>query len=250
MKSTLDLNYSMFPKSNALEQEKFYSMLSKRGIFSSKLKYFEIPKPSKRMSRICGLFWSFRERKRQYIESQLNRYIYRLDLIAPLPVRKRKSRRVVHNYLVRLFYIIFTPRQFKRLAKKASKRPGLFKENYLCLLEGRLCTVAYRAGFFGTLFEALLFTRNGTMWVDGKYIKSIYYSIKPLQILGFNPVYKGTIFWSLLRRLNRRLILTNCPNYMYISYTFLFFFWKRVPGEVELINPVSVDMLRLCGYCT
>jgi ribosomal protein S4 len=112
----------------------------------------------------------------------------------PLPKQRRRAeRKVLSSYVVRLFYGIYNARQFKRLAKKAFKQHGLFSQNYISLLEGRLCCVVYRAGFLATLFEALNFTRQGYVWIDGVYKTSMYFYIRPMQMLGFNPVIKGTI---------------------------------------------------------
>jgi ribosomal protein S4 len=252
MKTNLNLNPSLYDdlsdlviKDSLIES---YAPLTLRGYFTSEKHCYDIPILSKRLSRFCGFFWHLSNLRRQKTEAQFGRYIYRLDELVVPKVRKRARRKVMASLIVKLFYLIYNSRQFKRLAQKAFKKSGSFSDNYLCLLEGRLCLVVYRAGFFANLFDALKFTKQGYVCVDGLYQSSMYFYIKPIQMLSFNPVVKGTILWFLLRRLNRAMALGCTPKYMYISYTFLYFFWKRIPKGRELINPTGIDMLRVCNY--
>jgi len=247
-KSNLSINPVMYLDFNKKSKNEFYSFLYKKGILNTCNKRFQLFIVSKKISKICGFFWYLADLKRVKSEAQFGRYIYRLDALPGFENFRGKKARVLAMHVVRLFYFIYNIRQFKRLGDDAFKKSGSFEKNYICLLEGRLCCVVYRAGFFSTLFESLQFVKQGHVWVDGRYRSSVYFYIFPMQMLGFNPIIKGTIFWGLLRRLNSGLFLSNCPKYMYISYTFLFFFWKRVPKGRELINPVSIDMLRLCNH--
>ena len=255
VKTTLDINRSLYTdrgiffKKRKKNRFKRYAPLTHKSLFS-RSKRFKTPWVSRKISKICGLFWYWRDKRRQKAEAQFGRYVYRLDVLPPIWQPRRLPKSVITKNVVHLFYIIYTSRQFKRLSKTAARQHGSYRQNYTCLLEGRLCSVVYRAGFFNTLFDSLKFVKQGHVWVDGTYRSFVYFSILPMQMLGFNPVFKGTILWSLLRRLNRRLILANRPKYMYISYTFLFFFWKRVPNLGELVNPIGVDMFRACYYNT
>ena len=71
-------------------------------------------------------------------------FVYRIDILRRKIVRKKYKWRFVTLRLVKFYYVLFTYKQFKKLARKSKKKDGLFENNYVLALEGRLVNFLYR----------------------------------------------------------------------------------------------------------
>lgn len=82
---------------------------------------------SGKIGKIIDFFYSLREARRKANAERKQAYIYRLDII-DRPKRKRKLKyRFVSLRLVKLFYINYTYRNFRRLATQMRRKDGMFE---------------------------------------------------------------------------------------------------------------------------
>ena len=70
-------------------------------------------------------------------------------------------------------------RQFRNYVKKAMAKSGVSGENLLQMLETRLDSVVYRAGFANTIREARQLVTHKHIMVDGKCINVPGFQVKP-----------------------------------------------------------------------
>ena len=70
-------------------------------------------------------------------------------------------------------------KQFRNYVKKAMARTGVSGDNLLQMLETRLDSVIYRAGFTNTMSEARQLVTHKHIMVDGKCINVPSYQVKP-----------------------------------------------------------------------
>ncbi|MEK4028453.1 MULTISPECIES: 30S ribosomal protein S4 [Bacillaceae] len=74
-------------------------------------------------------------------------------------------------------------RQFKNLFVKAGKMKGVYGENFMILLEGRLDNLVYRLGLARTRRQARQLVNHGHILVDGKRVDIPSYQVKPGQTI-------------------------------------------------------------------
>jgi ribosomal protein S4 len=82
--------------------------------------------------------------------------------------RKRVSYRYVTIRIVKCFFVFLSYKKFRRLAKLAKLKSGLFEHTYLLFLEGRLVNFLYRTGFMETLFQSFYYIRGGFIFINSK----------------------------------------------------------------------------------
>lgn len=83
-------------------------------------------------------------------------FVYRIDLMRPRFVRKRMKWRFVTLRLVKFYYSLLSYKQFRRIARLAKKRDGLYENNYVLALEGRLVNFLFRTSLV-EIFLSLFF---------------------------------------------------------------------------------------------
>ncbi|MCI5836666.1 MAG: 30S ribosomal protein S4 [Veillonellaceae bacterium] len=89
-------------------------------------------------------------------------------------------------------------RQFYRYFLKARKMEAIVGENLLFLLETRLDSLVYRAGFARSIRQARQMVNHGLILVDGKRVDIPSYGVKPGQVIALkeekrgNELYKGS----------------------------------------------------------
>jgi len=138
------------------------------------------------MSRYTGPVW---KKSRRYGFSTLeNGKELQRRPFAPGQHGQRRSK--LKNYGLQLhekqkvrFTYGVTEKQFKRIFKDASKLPGKAGENFLFLLESRLDSLVYRAGFATTRRQARQLVNHGHILVDGSKVDIPSYRVKPGQVL-------------------------------------------------------------------
>jgi hypothetical protein len=182
----------------------------------------------------------------------LNPYIYEFEetsLIFDLKWKKPRIRKNLSSLiLTRAFYITLNFKQFRRLAKTAKRQEGFYGENYLLLLEGRICSAIYRSSIISNMFEAIRFVKLGNVNINKVYVRFPNYLVPIMKFIGFRGLYKGRLFWDFLRRVMRRAFYFTPPKYLFLSYMFFVFFYLRAPKFEEIINPCYVDMFRAINY--
>jgi ribosomal protein S4 len=96
--------------------------------------------------------------------------------------------------VIKLFYVMYSYRQLKQIARKAKSKFGIFEQNYLYIMECKLPSFIYRTSLFSNLFESIKFVNGGNVWINKQFKPLLYYSVKLYDIVGFRVVYKGYVF--------------------------------------------------------
>jgi ribosomal protein S4 len=131
------------------------------------------------------------------------------------------------------------------MARKAKKKDGFFEPNYLILLEGRISSIIYRVNFSSNLFEALKVARLGVIWFNKKFRSRANFVVSLMKFVGLHFLFKGFVYYNLVRRLIKKSVLQGFPKYIFMSYIFLTFFFKRLPRLKDYINPIPIDCIEL-----
>ncbi len=202
--------------------------------------------PPKKNSRLFSFFFRrvFKRKKiyfrRPFIYEIRSRYT------------KRKKRRLNRQFrslrIVRLFYIMFTYKQLKKIIKKAKKKDGLFEQNYLLYMENKLPSFIYRSSFIPNMFDSLKFIKKSNVWINKQFMYYISFTIKIMDLVGFRIIYKKYIYWNFFKRIRRKAFIFLLPKYIYTSYSFLMMLVLNIPLKINIINPIKIDMYRLSNY--
>jgi hypothetical protein len=114
------------------------------------------------------------------------------------PIVRSKTRRMNYQFVslrvIKLFYVMYSYRQLKQIARKAKSKFGIFEQNYLYIMECKLPSFIYRTSLFSNLFESIKFVKGGNVWINKKFKPLLYYSVKLYDMVGFRVVYKGFVF--------------------------------------------------------
>jgi ribosomal protein S4 len=175
------------------------------------------------------------------------KFIYIIDSFSKPKQRKRFKKTMFSLRLLRLFYVNLSYRNFRTMAIKARKKRGSYHMNYLYLLEGRIISVFFRSGFVNTMFDSIRFIKLGYARIDKICISNPYYLVSVMLPMGVSLFIKGSIWWNIVRRLNRKAFM-GFPKYMYISKRIFFFMLKRFPYKREIINPIRIDISKFILY--
>lgn len=83
------------------------------------------------------------------------------------PVIRYKKRRMNYQFIslrvIKLFYVMYSYRQLKQIARKAKSKFGIFEQNYLYIMECKLPSFIYRTSLFSNLFESIKFVKGGNV---------------------------------------------------------------------------------------
>ena len=82
---------------------------------------------SRRLSRLLDFFFLADEKRRHDQREHWRRFIYQLDLVELNNNQSSLKQRFVSLRLVKLFYITYSYRQFRGLAKQMRRRQGVFE---------------------------------------------------------------------------------------------------------------------------
>jgi len=106
--------------------------------------------------------------KRRYRRRTYKGFYYRLNVVSSYTRRKRENYRYIKIRIVKYFFVFLSYKQFRRLAKLAKLKSGLFEHTYLLFLEGRLVNFLYRTGFMETLFQSFYYIKGGFVFINAK----------------------------------------------------------------------------------
>jgi len=163
-------------------------------------------------------------------------------------MKKKMKARFISLRLVKLFYITFSYRQFRHLARTMRSRDGAFEQNYLLALEGRLLSYLYRSSLMTNPFQTMDFIRKGNVLVNLRCENHYNYRVPLNTLVTFSSLGKRVIYMNVMPRLAARRTFFNVPRYMYLSYMFLYSYMTRPPQAEDLVFPVSIDVYRATGY--
>ena len=130
-----------------------------------KANYFKLKKFSLKYKYFFNYFFLivFRRRHRRRVYKG---FFYRLNVVPTYKRRKRVNYRYVKIRIVKCFFVFLSYKQFRRLAKLAKLKSGLFEHTYLLFLEGRLVNFLYRTGFMETLFQSFYYIKGGFIFIN------------------------------------------------------------------------------------
>ncbi len=157
----------------------------------------------------------------------------------------QKRTRKLSNYGLQLhekqkvrFTYGLTEKQFKRIFKDATKLQGKAGENFLYLLESRLDSIAYRAGFATTRRQARQLVNHGHITVDGKKVDIPSYRLKPGQVISLREKSRGLqiIKDSLEATASRKEFVTFDENKLEITYV-------RLPERSEIMTDIAENLI-------
>jgi ribosomal protein S4 len=168
------------------------------------------------------------------------------------PVIRQKKRRINYQFIslrvIKLFYVMYSYRQLKYIARKAKSKFGIFEQNYLYIMECKLPSYIYRTSLFSNLFESIKFVKGGNVWINKKFKPLLYYSVKLYDIVGFRIIYKGYIFWNFYKRLRRKAFMFLFSRCIYVSMTFFFTILIHMFLKKDIINSFNADYYRVASY--
>ena len=168
------------------------------------------------------------------------------------PIVRLKMRRMNHQFVslrvIKLFYVMYSYRQLKQIARKAKSKFGVFEQNYLYIMECKLPSYIYRTSLFSNLFESIKFVKGGNVWINKKFKPLLYYSVKLYDIVGFRVIYKGFVFWNFYKRLRRNAFMFLFCRCIYISMSFFFTILIHMFLKKDIINSFNIDYYRVASY--
>lgn len=199
---------------------------------------------SKYLQFLQKLFLFKQLRRRQGVGT----FVYDQVMIFKRKDKKRMKKRFVSLRLVKLYYVILSYKQLRKLGTFAARADGFFQNNFCYFLEGRLCTIIYRTNFVRTLFEALDLIRYSKVWVNKALISAPNYRLRIGDILTFR-VSQADFFRSfLLLRFKRKGVFFSTPRFLFVSYKLFVASLLLYPQDRDLAFPLKFDLYRITGY--
>lgn len=174
--------------------------------------------------------------------------MYQLKVTEHHRSRPKLNVRFVSLRLVKLYYLTFSYRQFRALARTMRRRQGVFEENFLLALESRTAALLYRMTFLGNPFHCIDFVRRGYVFVAGRCQPRPNSTVGLHQMVTLSGLGRRWVYHELQYRLARRRMLFNVPRYLMVSFFFLFGYQRRAPVRQDLIFPIALDFYRATGY--
>lgn len=193
-------------------------------------------------------FYAAYDRRRRRRRERGRRFVYQLKATDRRRARRSLRKRFVSLRLVKLYYLTFTYRQFRKLARAQRRRQGVFEENFLLALESRLAPLIYRMTFLGNPFQCLEFVRQGYVVIDGRCHWRPSTVVGLHQMVTFTGLGRRWVYHELAHRLGRRRLLFNVAAYLVVSFFFLFGYQRRPPRRQDLVFPIALDFSRATGY--
>lgn len=162
-------------------------------------------------------------------------FYFRIDIINPEKIERKISKKITSLRLLKLFYLILSEQNFKRLSKRAWRTRGNYQTNYLYFLECRLGSIFYRCTFADNMFTNVRLALEKCIWVN-KEIKIFKNSKVPLMtFFGIRYCLKGFFYWDLWKRLRRRSIIFNVPRFIFNSLSLFASALIRFPKKNDLV---------------
>lgn len=230
-------NYNEFIHENKIKSVLYFYLLFR--FFRTKI-----------TNRLYNIYKIFFLNKRRYYQKRYyyTPFIYEPRIYNIVYKRLKKGALYLSLQLVRLFYIIYSYKQLKKLIKKSKRSDGALDNNFILLMECKLPSFIYRSSFFSNMFESINFIKTGNLLINYKISYNLYHTIKVMDFVTFTTYIKGFIFWTHFKRMRRKAFLFLFPKYMFISLVFILIILIRLPLSKEIINPVAIDMYRAFYY--
>jgi len=108
--------------------------------------------------------------------------------------RSKASALRLSMQLIRLFYIMYTYKQLKKLIEKSKRSNNTFELTFNLLIECKLPSFIYRSSFFSNMFDSIDFVKEGNLFINKLIVYKLHYVVKVTDFVGFLPFLKGFIF--------------------------------------------------------
>lgn len=146
------------------------------------------------------------------------------------------------------FYIVLSRRSFRRYAIKAKKHSGLYIENFLGNIEGRLYMMVYRCNYISNLFMIQHHIMYGMFCVNFKIKEQYNFIMKPGDILSFSSISWLKLFkLDFLLKINNNIIMWPVPKYLYSNNIFFFTIYIKYPEQQDILYPVDGIDIQLAN---
>ena len=200
--------------------------------------------------KYCYFFFYFfsKNLRKKFRRRSYKGFFYRLNASKQFSTKKIINYRYVKIRIVKFFFVFLSYKKFRRIAKIAKQKSGLFEHNYLLLLEGRLVNFLYRVGFMETLYQSLYYIKGGFIFINSKSSTFINQTVKIFDIVTFHPIIYPFIFFDYYSRLCKNLVLHPPIRCLFVSFFFLFFYFFKQPKKKDYPNKQFVDIYLLTGY--
>ena len=175
-------------------------------------------------------------------------FVYRIDLIQKKIVRKKLKWRFVTLRLVKFYYSLLTYKQFRKLARLAKKKDGLYEQNFILFLEGRLVNFLYRSSLIENVFKSLYYIKGGFVSLNKVVLTYPNEKCQLFDFLSFLPIILYEIILFYVFRLTMRLLLHPPARFIFVSWVFFFCFMYKAPKKQDIPNRKIIDLYRLTGY--
>ena len=135
-------------------------------------------------------------------------------------------------------------RNFIKYRELAQRLHGLFINNYLNFVEGRLFMLVYRANFITNIFKLKSIIDRGIFLVNGNRKYHSNYHVKVGELIQVDFKYKKLLSIDMKYRFFQKVILINPGKYLFINYKFLFILFLRSPKLNKLYFPIRLDVKK------
>lgn len=187
---------------------------------------------------------SYRHRAER-AKQRFRQFIYRIDVINPDKMHKRRKWKFVSMQLVRLFYRGVNQKKIFKFSKWSSSASGLWVDNFLMLIESRISTVLYRINWIPNILFLKQFLSHGCVTVDSKIPLNSNFIVGPSSFIYLTTYALIQVKINLYRRLINNMIYFNAPRYIFVNYKLMFASLYRNPKLSDLSFPVLLDIYRL-----
>lgn len=222
--------------------------LYKLKIYKNIARFVFKEKISKKNNQICLFFFNRKRRQRNFDWWKKKYFIYEVRDLYVKRKRYIQKKEFIDIRLAKNFYIMYTLKQLKKVARKAKRKDGLFEQNFIGFMECKLPSFIYRASFLPNMFESIYYVKNGNIAVNKIFRPFIFFPVKTMDIITFRVWEKGYIYWSFYKRLKKKAFLFCFPKYMYISLVFFFIICLNMPKKKDIINPISMDFYKASSF--
>jgi small subunit ribosomal protein S4 len=187
---------------------------------------------------------SYRHRAER-AKQRFRQFIYRIDVINPDKMHKRKKWKFISMQLVRLFYRGVNQKKIFKFSKIASAVGGLWVDNFLMLIESRISTILYRINWIPNILFIKQFLSHGGVTVDFKVPLNSNFTVQSSSFIHLTSRALVQVRANLYYRLVNNMVYFNAPRYVFVNYKLMFASLYRNPKLVDLSFPVLLDIYRL-----